>query len=391
MNPKKIQPTFKPQPVNLYKKIAICFVVLTGLLVLFVFYLSFGQAKIVVTPARQPVSVDFIADLTPKEGAQVALVPGRITISGVLDETTVSGSKEYQATGSKIAESEAVGGKVTIINNYNKTQPLVATTRLLSPKGILFRIKNRVDVPAGGKVEVEVYADPPTAEAAALGSTHFTIPGLWPALQDKIYGESYEKMSGGKKEVKLVTQTDLDSAYADLTKILSEKVIEDSKKEMKSAGEILGRVLITEISERKSSAAVGDEKDKFIVTLKFKAVGVAFYRRDLESLAVTQIQGRVPEDKELVSVDLNNLSFIIEKYDLKEKEANINVHLAGEAILKSESKILDKNNFVGLSKEDALKYFNSFPEIQNVEIDFSPFWVRKIPKLKDHVEIIIKK
>jgi hypothetical protein len=391
MRPKKIQPTFKPQPVNLYKKIAICFVVLTGLLILFVFYLSFGQAKIVVTPARQAVDVDFIADLIPKEEAQAAEVPGRIAISGVLDETTVGGSKEYEATGSKIAESENVGGKVTIINNYNKAQPLVATTRLLSPEGILFRIKNRVNVPAGGKVEVEVYADPPTAEAANLGPTHFTIPGLWPALQDKIYGESYEKMSGGKQEVKFVTQTDLDSAYADLTKSLSEKVIEDSKKEMESAGEILGKVLITEILDKKNTAAVGDEKDKFTVTLKFKAVGVVFYRMDLESLAITQLQGKLPEGQKLANVDLNNLSFVIEKYDLKEKTANVSVHLAGEAVLKTESKILDKNNLAGLGKEDAVKYLTSFPEIQSAEINLSPFWVRKIPKLKDHIEVTIKK
>lgn len=389
MDPKKIKPTLKPQPVKLYKRIAVTFVVLTGLLVLFVFYLSFGQAKIIITPVRQPVSVNFIADLTKEAQGREASVPGRITISGRLSEEVVSGSKEYEATGSQIVETE-VGGKVTIINNYTKTQPLVATTRLLSPEGILFRTKKRVDVPPGGKVEVEVYADPPTEAAANLGPTHFTIPGLWPALQDKIYGESYEKMSGGKKEVKVVTQTDLDQAYADLTKTLSEKVIEEVKKEMTSAGEVLGKVLITEIIEKKSTAAIGDQKDKFIVTLKFRAVGVAFYRRDLENIAINQLQNKLREDMRLVSVDLENLSFIIEKYDSKAGEANISVYLVGEAVLKPESKILDKNNFAGLSQEDALQYFRSFPEISDVQIKLWPFWTRRIPKLKDHIEVIIK-
>ncbi len=391
MNPKKIKPTLKPQPVNLYKKIAISFVVMTGFLVLFVIYLSFGQAEIIITPVREPVEVNFIADLMPKEiGEGAGVVPGRITIPGRLNETVVSGSKEYEASGTKVIQEE-VGGKVTIINNYSKVQPLVATTRLLSPEGILFRTKERVDVPPGGKVEVEVYADPPTGQAANLGPTHFTIPGLWSGLQDKIYGESYEKMRGGEREVKIVTQNDLDKAYADLTKNLSQGVIEEIKKEMEAAGEILGKVLITEILERKSNASPDDIKDKFIVTLKFRAVGVAFYRRDLESLAFTKLQSQVSEGKELVSVDFNNLSFVIERYDLKGKEANINVQLNGETVLKAESKILDKNNLIGKSKEEAMKYLLAFPEIQNVEIRLSPFWVRKIPKLKEHIEIIIKK
>lgn len=391
MNPKKIKPTLKPQPVNFYKKIAISFVIMTGFLVLFVIYFSFGQAEIVIKPASQSVEVNFIADLTPKEDeGRVGIVPGRLTIPGRMNETVVSGSKEYEASGTKIVK-EDVGGKVTIINNYSKVQPLVATTRLLSPEGILFRTKERVDVPPGGKVEVEVYADPPTEEAANLGPTHFTIPGLWPGLQDKIYGESYEKMRGGEREVKVVTQNDLDKAFADLTKVLSQEVIEELKKEMESAGEILGRVLIAEILERKSSALVDEPKDKFIVTLKFRAIGIAFYRRDLESLAFAKLQDQVPGDKELINVDFNNLSFIIEKYDLKEKEANISVHLNGETILKPESKILNKKNLIGLSKDEAVKYLLSFPEIQNVEVKLSPFWVRKIPKLKENIKIIIKR
>ncbi len=380
-------------PVKFYKRIAFTFIALTGVLVLLAAYFVLSKAEITITVAKEPISVDFIADLkeSSEEGdSSVALVPGAKSIWGRLLETTVSGSKEYKATGEKTVDTE-VGGKVTIINNYSKNQPLVATTRLLSPEGILFRIKNRVDVPAGGKVEVEVYADPPTDEAAKLGPTKFIIPGLWEGLQDKIYGQSYESMHGGKQKVKFVTQTDLDSAYNDLTQILSNQVMEALKKEMPAAGEIFGKMVIKEIHEKRSSLGVGEIGDKFTVNLKLKVVGVAFYRRDLESLAYDQLQARVPEGKELLNVDYNALTFLIEKYDLKSREANIMVHLDGEMAMRSDNPIFSTEKFIGLSKEKVIQYLSTYPEIERITIKFSPFWVKKVPQIKNNVKITIKR
>ncbi len=381
-------------PVSFYRKIAFVFVALVGVLAILAAYFVLSRAEITVTIAKEPVSVDFIADLkeTVSEnpaGPSVA-VPGAAAISGKVAEMTVSGSKEYPTSGKKTAEGEA-GGTVTIFNNYNKNQPLVATTRLLSPEGLLFRLKNRVDVPAGGKVpNVEVYADPPSDAAAKLGPTKFIIPGLWAGLQDKIYAQSFSSMHGGTGEVQFVTQTDLDNAYNDLTEELSGQVMENLKKEMPSAGEILGKVVIKEISEKRSTLKAGATGDKFTVNLKMKVVGVVFYRRDIEKLAHDQLNIKVPTDKELVNVNYNDLTFLVEKYDIKSGEANIMVHLAGEMALKADSQIFDKDKFIGFSKEKIIQYLSIYPEIERITIKFSPFWVKKVPQMKSNIKIIIK-
>lgn len=381
-------------PVNFYRKIAVGFIVLAGVLVIFAAYFVLSRAEISVTLTKEPVSVDFIADLTEPTvenlNGPAVVIPDAATLSGRLMETTVSGDKEYSATGKKMSEGD-VGGKVTIINNYSKNQPLVATTRLLSPGGILYRLKNRVDVPAGGRVEVEVYADTPSEAAAQLGPSRFTIPGLWAGLQDQIYGESSEPMHGGKQEIKFVSQTDLDAAYNDLTQTLSGQVLESLKAEMESAGEILGKVMIKEINEKKSNLAAEEEGDKFTVSLKLKVVGVSFYRRDLERLAFNQLQAKITDDKELTNVDYNKLTFLVEKYDLKNGEANLMVHLDGEATMRTDSQIFAKEKFVGLSKEKIIQYLSIYPEIERITIKFSPFWVKKVPQMKNNVEIIIKK
>lgn len=390
----KIEPSFKNEvPVGFYKKIALSFIVLTGILVLLAIYFVLSRAEITISIAKEPVSIDFVADLVEIAEGEIgpsAVIPGELSIPGKLIETTVSGSKEYEATGKKVVDVE-VGGKVTIFNNYSKDQPLVATTRLLSPEGILFRTKKRVDVPAGGKVEVEVYADPPNDAAAKLGPSRFTIPGLWVGLQDKIYGQSFEPMHGGKQEVKFVTQTDLENAYNDLTQMLSNQVMDMLKKEMPAAGEIFGKIMIKEINEKRSSLGAGEIGNKFTVHLKLKVVGVAFYRRDLESLAVRQLEAKVPEGKELLNVDYNALTFLIEKYDLKSREANIRVHLDGEMAMRVDNPIFSTNKFIGLSKEKIIQYLSTYPEIERITIKFSPFWVKKVPQLKNNVKIIINR
>lgn len=381
-------------PVRFYRKIAFGFIALTGVLVILAAYFVLSKAEITVAVAKEPVSVDFIADLkesvAENPNGPSVVIPGEATISGQLAETTVSGSKEYSATGKKTVQGD-VGGTVTIFNNYGKDQPLVATTRLLSAEGILYRLKKRVDVPAGGKVEnVEVYADQPSEAAAKLGPSKFTIPGLWTGLQDKIYGQSFAPMHGGAQEITFITQTDLDNAYSDLTQTLSNQVMESLKTKMNSAGEIIGKVVIKEINEKKSSLGAGETVDKFTVSLKLKVVGVAFYRRDLESLAFNQLQALVPADKELTDIDYSGLTFLVEKYDLKSGEANIMVHLDGQMTMRKDSPVFEKDKFVGLSKEQVIQYLSVYPEIERVTIKLSPFWVKKVPQSKGNIQIIIK-
>jgi hypothetical protein len=381
-------------PVSFYRKIVFVFVALTSVLIILAAYFVLSRAEIAVTIAKEPVSADFIADLkevavqNPAEPS--VAVPGTATISGKITEASVSGSEEFPTTGIKKVQGD-VGGTVTLFNNYNKDQPLVATTRLLSPEGILYRLKNRVNVPAGGKVEnVEVYADTPSEAAAKLGPTRFTIPGLWEGLQDKIYAESFSPMHGGEHEERFVTQADLDNAYNDLTKKLSAQVLENLKKEMPAAGEIFGKVVIKEIVEKRSDLKAGATGDKFTVTLKMKVVGVAFYERDLESLARQELGAKVPADKELTSVDYNGMTFLVEKYDVTSGEANIMVHLAGEMALRADSPIFDKDKFIGLSKEKIIQYLSIYPEIERITIKFSPFWVKKVPQIKNNISIIVK-
>ena len=112
--------------------------------------------------AQERISNNMIFDVYDKERASGESANG---LAGVVNSLDLTYKKTYPATGEEIIGQEVVG-EVIIINNYTKNQPLVATTRLLSPDGKLYRLKETVNVPAGGTVKAAVYADEPKEEMA---------------------------------------------------------------------------------------------------------------------------------------------------------------------------------------------------------------------------------
>ncbi len=373
-------------PQNLYKKIGISFIVLTLILVIAVVYFSFSEATINIKSAQEKISVEFVARVMPQE-ALAGYSGTTEAVAGGIYSTTVRGRQTFQVSGGKVGEAQATG-QVTIINNYSKAQPLVATTRLLTPNGLLFRLSKRVDVPAGGRVKVEVYADQP-GKQGEIGPTRFTIPGLWPGLQDKIYAESSEPMTGGVKEIKAVTQEDVDKGVKELTDNLYQKAIEELEKQEGKKLDIAPENIIKEIFDQKFSAKAGEEVNEFTIEMSLKIIAVTVDQEAMISLAEKKLKDSMSADKDLGGIDPRSLHYSVERYDLKNQAAEIKVYLEGGAALREDSLILNKDKIVGLSKKEAEDYFKSFSVIESVEIKFSPFWVQKIPKLRDHIKINI--
>ena len=400
MSPKSKSTLKSEAPVKFYRRIAFGFIALTGVLIILAAYFILSRAEIAIKVVEEPISADFMINVKESEavnpespeadGIVGDFATEEVSLSGKVIETTVSGGKEYKTSGKKVAQGE-VGGKVTIFNNYGKDQPLVATTRLLSKEGILYRLKKNITVPVGGRVEAEVYADSPTEEAGKLGPTRFTIPGLWEGLQEKIYAQSFEPMHGANQEIKFAAEEDIKNGFDALNQVLTDQVMDNLKTQMKSGGEVLGKVIIKGIDEKKSSLKAEETGEKFSVTMALKVVGVAFSKKDFELLVKDQLQKIVPEDKELANIDYAGLTFVVEGYDLRAREANMMVHIEGKISMKTDNIIFDEDRFIGLDKERIMKYLEVYPEIESATVEFSPFWVKKVPHLKNNVKIIIQK
>ncbi|MCX6796649.1 MAG: hypothetical protein NTW06_04100 [Candidatus Falkowbacteria bacterium] len=265
-------PEAKPKrSLKLYRNIAWIFIAATLVLGLVIGYFTFVKITITLVPNQESINNNLILDVYDQEKNSEV---GGNGILGVVKKTNVKVEKEYQVTGEEIIGKEAVG-EATIINNYEKNQPLVATTRLLTPDGKLFRIKDTVNVPAGGSIKVEIYADQPSEEMA-IGSSTFSIPGLWAGLQEKIYAQSDQSVVYQQKIKKSVKEEDLENSLRNL----KDEVVNKAKEEIANNYKDFSKIIYS-IDEKsivsQINAKAGEEKEKF--------TGKKFSQRKIHHLA----------------------------------------------------------------------------------------------------------
>ena len=371
--------------VKLYRKIALIFVCLTVVLLSAIFYFSFTKVTITLIPNQERVSNNMIIDIYDNEKSGE---PGKSAVGGVVRLAEISREITYESSGTEVI-GEEVTGKVTIRNDYTKNQPLVATTRLLTPDGKLYRLKNTVNVPAGGSVEAEIYADKPGAEMA-IGPTKFTIPGLWAGLQDKIYAENSEPIIYKQKLKKHVQQADIDNCVRDLKKELLDTAKKEINDDYREYSQIIYNIDENTIKS-KIYAKAGDEKDGFEAEMSAQVAVVAFDDRQAGGLAKQKFVSSLPENKELVSFDANNIIYSLSNYNYNEGEAAVNASFDGKVTLKENYEIVEKNKILGLNSSQLDAYLSGLPEIAGFEVRFFPAFIKKVPRLADRVEIIVKK
>jgi len=297
-------------------------------------------------------------------------------------------AKEVLLEGEGTEQVEAkAGGLVSIYNNHSSDQPLVSTTRLLTPEGILFRIDDGVTVPSGGSVSVMAHADVIGA-SGNIGPAKFTIPGLSVSLQEKIYAESVETMTGGVAFVRLVTEEDLEQA----AQSLRDEMLEAAKitLRLEAGGSYSGEAFFDEILERKSDTIPGSEAQAVSVSLSMRVVGVFFQKENLLDLAEMKLLEKIKTGLELTGFDESNVSYSVARYDVDGQLANIDVTAKGKASLAPTSDLLDLEVMLGKSPAEVKASLEASDAIQSVQISFTPFWLQRMPTLKDHIKIVIE-
>jgi hypothetical protein len=383
-NEKKPKMAERKIPIKNYRKIALSFIFLTaGFLAVFI-YFSFLSLDIILIPAKEKISGSLNFNVYSSNSFNA---DQENSIVGLVEEIEASSTKNYLASGSKII-GEDVSGKAIIYNKSGKNQPLVATTRLIADNNILFRLRETVNVPAGGKVEAEIYADQP-AEDIVLAPTKFLIPGLWAGLQDKIYAETEATIKYQKSVKKIITQEDIDNGIIDLKKELLKKKKAEIVLRFKGFDQGLYQIddnsLIFQVSGKP-----GEETDEFSITVKANIIAVMFKDDEIKKTARRQLISSLSEGKELIDFEEKNIVYSLNNYNLKQKSAAISSSFDGQMVIKNDSQIIDRNKIAGLQEEQIKKYLDNVPEISGYEIIFFPAFIGRAPDLVDRIKIEIK-
>ena len=364
------------QPVRFYKVIAITFLVLTLLLLGLVVFLSSKRAQIIIT--TRPAPIDVTSEI-------VLSNDGDTIVSFEIVTTTIQDTRNYSPNGTEQVVGTAEG-VVTIINETASAQPLVATTRLLSPDGVLFRLKNGVTVPANGQLEnVEVYADQ-EGSASDIGPSKFTIPGLNATKQSVIYAKSDTAMTGGIRQVGAISQSDIDQAIKRSEEFLKQQAKTALGPEYTDRTGVF-EVLNTSVT---SSNQIGERTDAFAVTANATVLAIFYNEEELTEWANTQLEKRAIETSDVIRPNSEKPTVSFVSYDSDAQEATLRVFYDGTVTLSPQSSQVAKEVFFGKSKNEVRRYLLALDHVDSVEVNLQPAWIDKVPQIHEHVSVVVK-
>jgi|WetSurMetagenome_2_1015567.scaffolds.fasta_scaffold06814_6 hypothetical protein len=373
-------------PVGLYRKISLFFVILTLALLAAAFYFFFMTLTVEVTPNTERVTdkIDLKVN-SLATGQPAAQSVGNQQIVGSVEQIPVKEDKTYPATGEDILGQE-ITGKVEIVNNYTQDKTLVATTRLLSSDGKLFRIKDRVMIPAGGSTSVEIYADEPSQDMA-IGPTEFIIPGLWAGLQDKIFAKSSEAFVYKKQIRKFIQASDIEKANEDLKESLTKKIADQFNANYKGFDKVIAELDNNSLLAS-TSARTGAKAEEFTISLKGMADVIAFKSADAKKLAEDKLISVLPADEKLV--DLEKIDYHLLDTDFGAGSADLEISFVGSAVLSDLDNVVDRERLVGLKADQITKYLEGLNKFSSIKLHFTPPFIGRAPNLVDRIKILIK-
>lgn len=379
-------------PRSPYQRLALGFLGVVVLLAVAVLLLSVTRVDVTITPRSEAISADFDVTVVGSGTPSDREVLGRL----VRVEGTGTAERVLTAGAAPLSAAEAVAptraeGVVTLVNTMTAPQPLVATTRLLSPDGVLFRLKSGVTVPAGGRLEaVRVYADQ-VGEQGNIGPTKFTIPGLSKWLQARVWAESTAAMRGGVGVAPAGVAVSRPAARslpiireADLAAVQQEAGTA-AKTDARARADALAEegeevVPIDETARVTPRGAVGEARDRVSASAVATMTAILIPKGALEGRARQALERvAASSGRELRHVRADRLRTRLVSQDPAAARATIAVHVEGDAVLKRGSLSFEPRRISGFTASEVQTYLRSIPGVQDVEVNLWPFWVQRVP------------
>ncbi len=376
------EPEQQHQSNKVYRLIAVAFFVIAVFIAVFAVYMAFSRANVTVLSEQQGVEAELIVDVSAR--------PSDDEVLGSVYQLSKSTSQTFNSSSIVTIDMNAEG-EVEISSDLYRDQTLIASTRLMTEDGLLFRIKDTVVVPGFGRVRAQVFSD----EAGEVGElsegTEFTIPGLNESTRAFFTVRSVGQMSGGKKEVRMVTPTDITKAEDLLLSRLEDEIAEALReKAREDDAPMSGELFIYETTRSTSDVAAGEEAVAFTLTVAVNGQAVFYDEAGFEQRVRQMLADKLPFDRMLTQLNLDDSDMTAEKVDLIGKRANVRVAARGQSVLSTEASGLDSEKLVGITTNAAVQYLESLDGVSSASVKIKPFWARRLPNTADHINVEVR-
>ncbi len=372
-------------PSLLYTKIAWTSLAVAVVIAAVVLTAAAGRATVVVTLKTDTTSKEVVMRVARREAQGSIQSGGQPMVVGDIVES-IGSARATKAVRSTAATPQRARGSVVLINTTARPQPLVATTRLLTPTGVLFRIPRPVTIPARARVTSEAVADLP-GSSGNVGPTRWRIPGLSLSLQSLIYAESAAAMTGGMREVRQVDAVDI-------AEVVAKAEVEAVKKAEAAlaAAPNLTRFSRTTTIIRKLNAKAGENVPEIIADVQATVTHV-FADPAAASSAIRQFiqQQEVGAGREVLELRGDISSFELGKIFRNEGYAELRgsvtlVTRRGTAGFVEEI----RRALLGRQKDDGQAQLLSRQDVAGATVRLSPPWRRRLPDRSDHIRVLIR-
>lgn len=302
-------------------------------------------------------------------------------------------SMKITSTGEQTGGQKAKG-QIVAFNAFSSTsQTLIKNTRFEAPGGKIYRTDKAIVVPAGGSVEVAVYADK-AGEDYNIGLADFTVPAFKEQGDTerfkKIYARSKTAMAGGSSGTSyILTEKDISKAKNELESRIKNYLAEIISKEKPDDYVFFQNGITVDFEDAGNNPKAGDSGKEFDYGEKGTATGFLLKK---EELTDEIIRSYLNEDLagKINIINFDKLEFKLLSRNKENTEINFNLKGRAHFAWKTDADALisDLINADG----DYNLVFKKYPSIESAEIVFRPSWWRYIPEKssKIHIEEILK-
>lgn len=317
------------------------------------------------------------------------------------EELKKTDSEKIAATGEKDAGTKATG-TITIRNCDYPDGFTIASGATFSGGGKNFVSTKAVTVPefdgpsSGCNLEDSAEAGQATVtvQAAAAGDSYnqaasqYSVPGIPSSANVDAIGSA---MSGGTtKIVKVVSQKDFEDAKTTIQNRTNSEIEDELSSALEAKGYyVLPGSLIVGTPEFVSAPAVGAEASEATVTSTITYTLIGVKEDHLKDLIRDSVKGQVDDAKEMIlSTGLGEATIRLtdKQPDGKSTGTMQSVVIVGPK--------LDVNNLkqlvAGKKKSQTLSLIQELPGVQEVTVNYSPFWVFSTPGKTGKINITIE-
>jgi hypothetical protein len=352
----------------------------------------FGHAEITIDFAKTPwnAQATFTADKSLAKADPVAdALPAQVFTA------TKNVTQLFPASGSATVNQKAQG-TLTIYNAYSSAvQTLVATTRFVTPTGLIFRLTGQVIVPGAQVTNGQIVPSSITAQVVAdqAGPTYnigpvakLTVPGFQGTPKfDGFYGAIASGTTGGFSGTKAVpTAADITAAKASTTLVLQNALQSAAGFDIPSNLKILNGATTVQITKLSVNTST-DQNGQFSVFGQVAYQAIGFDESMLKATLLAQAQAT----KASSTWSALALSYSNVRPDFTNGRVAFTL-VANGSLAPIFSADDWKTGIAGDSIADAKAAIAALPNLQDGAISVWPVWLWNIPSDPAKISVTVQ-